>query len=187
MESNRKVQVNRLPHHIPPTRWPVVVLCLVFLSFGSLVAEAPLSPDPEPSTTVFLVRHAEKAKDDPRDPTLSDAGRRRAEALDALLVRVDVTHLFATEYKRTQQTLEPLAGRGRGRRGHAGESHMAPPRPSPGCAPLIPLQRPKHVVVRVEGEAVGHLRHVADCPGDQPPISAVMCAHLTPCVGVGSY
>ena len=70
-------------------------------------------PDPEPAraVTVILVRHAEKSRDHPRDPGLTDAGRRRAEALADLLASVEVTHLFATEYRRTRDTLAPLAAR----------------------------------------------------------------------------
>lgn len=57
---------------------------------------------------VFFVRHAEKA-DDSRDPELSAAGYARAAALAQMFSRAKVTHLYATEYKRTQATLEVLA------------------------------------------------------------------------------
>jgi len=63
------------------------------------------------ATTVFLVRHAERADDDPRDPHLSETGRERAAALAGLLGHAGVTHLFASEYRRTIETLEPLAAR----------------------------------------------------------------------------
>ena len=60
--------------------------------------------------TVFLVRHAEKAQDgDAKDPELSAAGRRRAEALAQIIKDVGVTAIFATEFKRTQQTAAPLS------------------------------------------------------------------------------
>ncbi len=59
--------------------------------------------------TIVVVRHAEKGADDPRDPSLSDEGRLRAEALARLLAKSGVTHLFASEFKRTSQTLEPLS------------------------------------------------------------------------------
>lgn len=60
-------------------------------------------------TTIILVRHGEKAGDDPRDPSLSPAGEARALALARLLGHAGVTHLFASEYRRTQATLRPLA------------------------------------------------------------------------------
>jgi phosphohistidine phosphatase SixA len=43
------------------------------------------------------------------DPGLSEAGRARAEALAAALRDAGITAIFATEYKRTQQTAAPLA------------------------------------------------------------------------------
>jgi 2,3-bisphosphoglycerate-dependent phosphoglycerate mutase len=64
----------------------------------------------EKTTTVFLVRHAEKiepyASD---DPPLAEIGRDRAEALFSQLA-VDTLHAFySTDYIRTQQTLAPTA------------------------------------------------------------------------------
>ena len=58
---------------------------------------------------VVLVRHAEKAADDPRDPSLTAAGKRRAEALATILGSAGVTHLFCSEFRRTRDTLAPLA------------------------------------------------------------------------------
>jgi broad specificity phosphatase PhoE len=71
-------------------------------------ASAPgLAPPAE--VTLFLVRHAEAAAGDSRDPQLSDAGQERARQLATVLRDVPVTHLFASEYRRTLQTLAPLA------------------------------------------------------------------------------
>ena len=58
---------------------------------------------------VFLVRHAEKASDGTRDPGLTPQGAARAERLAELLARSEVSHLFASEYRRTQDTLGPLS------------------------------------------------------------------------------
>jgi phosphohistidine phosphatase SixA len=60
-------------------------------------------------STVILVRHAERdAAGDPKDPGLSEAGRKRSQALARLLARSGATHFFASEFKRTQETLAPL-------------------------------------------------------------------------------
>jgi phosphohistidine phosphatase SixA len=76
-------------------------------------AVVPASPQPSATraapTTVILVRHGEKATDDPKDPSLSPAGEARARALAAMLAGAGVTHCFASEFRRTQATLRPLA------------------------------------------------------------------------------
>ena len=59
-------------------------------------------------STIFIVRHAEKA-DATKDPNLSEAGRARAEALAKTLKDANITAIYATEFKRTQQTAAPLA------------------------------------------------------------------------------
>ena len=60
-------------------------------------------------TRVFVVRHAEKASDGGKDPDLSDAGHTRARALAEAIGAVPIKAIFATPYKRTQQTAAPLA------------------------------------------------------------------------------
>jgi len=58
---------------------------------------------------VFIVRHAEKATTGGNDPDLSDAGRKRADALARILKNSQITSVFVTEFKRTQETAAPLA------------------------------------------------------------------------------
>jgi broad specificity phosphatase PhoE len=60
-------------------------------------------------TTIVVVRHAEKSTDDPKDPSLSAAGRQRAQDLSVALKDAGVTDVYVTQYKRTRQTAEPLA------------------------------------------------------------------------------
>ena len=59
--------------------------------------------------SVILVRHAEKAFGETPDPELSLKGRVRAIRLATLLGKTAPTRLVVTEFKRTQQTLEPLS------------------------------------------------------------------------------
>lgn len=61
-------------------------------------------------TTVYIVRHAEKATTD-HDTPLSDVGLERAEALNDALKDARVDMVFATNLQRTRQTVEPLAER----------------------------------------------------------------------------
>ena len=58
---------------------------------------------------VYLVRHAEKANDGTSDPPLTSDGHARATMLASLLVSADITHLHTSNYKRTRQTLAPMA------------------------------------------------------------------------------
>jgi 2,3-bisphosphoglycerate-dependent phosphoglycerate mutase len=57
----------------------------------------------------IVVRHAEKAGTGGNDPELSVAGQKRAEALARILKDSQITAVFVTEFKRTQQTAAPAA------------------------------------------------------------------------------
>jgi broad specificity phosphatase PhoE len=59
-------------------------------------------------TTFIVVRHAEKA-DSSADPDLSEIGQQRAERLATMLASLNVDGCYSTPYKRTQQTLMPVA------------------------------------------------------------------------------
>jgi broad specificity phosphatase PhoE len=65
----------------------------------------------QPAMTIILVRHAEKKIVPPenKDPDLSPAGIARAEELARMFGDTGITAIYATEYKRTQQTVKPLA------------------------------------------------------------------------------
>lgn len=60
-------------------------------------------------TTVILVRHGEKSTDDPKDPELSEVGKQRAQQLAKVLKETKVDAIYATPYKRTRNTVTPLA------------------------------------------------------------------------------
>lgn len=75
--------------------------CLL-IYFNTTAQELPVSK-------IILVRHAEKATDDARDPSLSEKGKQRAKLLASLLKDVPVDAFYATPYKRTIETLSILA------------------------------------------------------------------------------
>ena len=76
-----------------------------------LLALAPQAPaDTVQPPTVVVVRHAEKA-DASRDPSLSEAGRARALALDSALADARVTAVIVTPYRRNAETAAPVAAR----------------------------------------------------------------------------
>lgn len=65
------------------------------------------------TTTIIFVRHAEKQLNDGDDPGLSEAGRRRAAELARQLAEADVIAgvdaIYATPFRRSQETARPLA------------------------------------------------------------------------------
>ncbi len=82
-------------------RSAIALLLATAIGFRSASAQAaPL--------TVFIVRHAEKGPEVP-DPSLTEAGQHRAAELARVLGDARITALFVTEFKRTQETLAPLA------------------------------------------------------------------------------
>ena len=65
----------------------------------------------QPPLTLILVRHAEKKIVPPenKDPDLSPAGMARAEELVRMFGDSGIGAIYASQYKRTQQTVKPLA------------------------------------------------------------------------------
>ncbi|MBK7410812.1 MAG: histidine phosphatase family protein [Saprospirales bacterium] len=58
-------------------------------------------------STIYVVRHAEKAGG--ADPGLTAAGAERAEALATFLADKNISAVYATPYNRTRQTAQPTA------------------------------------------------------------------------------
>lgn len=76
----------------------------LILSIPFLVASAA-----DATPVIFVVRHAEKATTGGNDPDLSVEGQKRAHALARILKDSQITTVFVTEFKRTQETAAPTA------------------------------------------------------------------------------
>ncbi|MFT3743401.1 MAG: phosphoglycerate mutase family protein [Pyrinomonadaceae bacterium] len=83
-----------------------LLAAFAFLLFGHVDSAA------QTNKTIVLVRHAEKmppVDTDKGDPDLSAEGKQRAERLAKVLKKYKPHEIFATDYKRTKQTVEPIA------------------------------------------------------------------------------
>ena len=85
----------------------LLILSICFAS--QLYAQINSSDSPEKATTtVFLVRHAEKV-DDSRDPDLTPAGKERAQELAYMLNNIKLDAVYDTPFIRTRDTAKPTA------------------------------------------------------------------------------
>jgi broad specificity phosphatase PhoE len=91
------------------TRTVVGGLLLLFLT--SVVPPVAVKAVDGSPTVLILVRHAEKKPVPPenKDPDISPAGQSRAEELARMFGETSIAAIYATQYKRTQQTVKPLA------------------------------------------------------------------------------
>lgn len=74
-----------------------------------MIPQSMSSNEQEATTIIFLVRHAEKMSDGSADPALAAAGTARAEELAYILKNVELSAIYSTPYRRTQQTVFPTA------------------------------------------------------------------------------
>lgn len=82
---------------------------LLLTAVLAVVAGCRAVPDPAAGATFVLVRHAEKATDDPKDPSLTPAGEARAARLASKLSGQPVVAVYATPFRRTRATALPIA------------------------------------------------------------------------------
>ncbi|WAC64538.1 histidine phosphatase family protein [Pseudoxanthomonas sp. SL93] len=94
-------------HPIPYRKLLPVAMLLLSMLFAAGCATTP--PPDDGGVLFIVVRHAEKAKDDPDNPSLSAAGQARAAALAQRLADQPLRAVYATEFRRTQQTAQPTA------------------------------------------------------------------------------
>lgn len=82
---------------------------LIRLGLTALVlGQIAIAQQQQPTTTIVLVRHAEKVSNAP-DALLSPQGQQRAECLAHTLKDAGIKRIYVSDVKRTQQTAEPFA------------------------------------------------------------------------------
>jgi len=80
---------------------------LSFIYTSSVFAQTQVSEQNQ-EPTIILFRHAEKMNTS-RDPDLSPVGIERSNTLFHMLKDLEITAIYSTSYKRTMQTIQPLA------------------------------------------------------------------------------
>ena len=107
----------KLMPYFRPLRWlaalsllTVSSTCLFVWGVGGQSAVGAVPPqDDFKVTTVFLVRHAEKADAPREDPPLLETGTARAQLLARILGKSGIKAIYTSQYLRTRATAEPLA------------------------------------------------------------------------------
>ena len=89
----------------------VAAISILLMQYAAPKAavSSPLQAEDFKATTVFLVRHAEKADTPREDPPLDEKGKLRAQELARMLGSSGVKAIYTSQYQRTKQTAEPLA------------------------------------------------------------------------------
>ena len=89
-----------------------LVFSMLFAVLAAVLVFAYYATFRRPVTTLILVRHAEKVID-PNNPDvdLNADGQDRAQELVRMFGDSGINAIYATQYKRTQETVKPLADR----------------------------------------------------------------------------
>jgi broad specificity phosphatase PhoE len=88
------------------TRWSLIALAAWAVAMVAMPGFGQVSTTA--STTVILVRHAEKAGPT-GDVPLNGAGQERARVLVHVLGELEIDAIYSTPFARTRQTAQPLA------------------------------------------------------------------------------
>jgi len=102
------VAVRRRPFLAPLWLAAAAVIFTSFVLYGVVRASIAIMGK---TTTLVVVRHAEKAEEGGSDPLLSSAGQERALRLADMLGDERIAAIYVTDTRRSQLTAAPLAAR----------------------------------------------------------------------------
>lgn len=88
-------------------KYLLISILFFFTACSNTENQTDKSSKKEVTTTIYLVRHAEKATGE--NPELTEAGEQRAKDLADFLKDKNINEVFSTDYRRTQQTTAPTA------------------------------------------------------------------------------
>ena len=154
----------------PQTRTrTIVVFAMLFALLGAVVVFAYFATFSRPVTTVILVRHAEKNLDPPDDPDLSPDGFARAQEIARIFSDTRINAIYATQYKRTQQTVEPLSKR------------IGVP------VTLLDAKQPEELVKRIQTSLRGQTIFVSGHNDTVPAITSALSGETFPPIPPSEY
>lgn len=90
-------------------QWSVVLLVFAAAASCTPLSTAPVQSQPGTTTTIVIVRHAER--NEGLDPPLNEEGLRRAAALAQVLGQNGVTAIYCPDILRNRQTCNAVADR----------------------------------------------------------------------------
>ena len=89
---------------------PMLIGITLFTILCGATAFGHSATSDQPLTTIIFIRHADKKiEPDNPDPELSPAGQARAQEIARMFGDAGVGAIYATQFKRTQHTVKPLA------------------------------------------------------------------------------
>tara|TARA_R110002049_G_scaffold296820_2_gene485248 strand:+ start:2563 stop:3087 length:525 start_codon:yes stop_codon:yes gene_type:complete len=89
----------------------LVFLIIVLFLTACKQKEKPIEPNKKPTSTFYLIRHAEKDRSDSLnlDPHLTEKGLLRAEKWRDIFENISFDAVYSTDYNRTRETALPTA------------------------------------------------------------------------------
>ena len=148
----------------------IVVLAMLFAVLGTVVVFGYFATFARPVTTVILVRHAEK-KNEPQnqDPDLAPEGLARAQEIARVFGGTGINAIYATQFKRTQQTVKPLS-----------ERTGVP-------VTLVEASQPDELVKRIQTTQGGQTIFVAGHNNTVPAIASALSGETFPVIPESEY
>ena len=155
----------------PQTRTrTIVVFAMLFAVLGAVVVFAYFSTFSRPVTTVILVRHAEKKLEpNNQDPDLAPEGLERAQEIARVFGNTGINAIFATQYKRTQQTVKPLSDR------------------TGVPVTIVEASRPAELIERIQTSLRGQTIFVAGHNNTVPAIASQLSGESFPVIPESEY
>ena len=148
----------------------IVVFAMLFALLGAVVVFGYFSTFARPVTTVILVRHAEKKLEpNNQDPDLSPEGVERAQEIARVFANAGIDAIYATQYKRTQQTVKPLSDR-------------------TGVAPtMLEASQPDELIKRIQTSLRGQTIFIAGHNNTVPAIASQLSGETFPVIPESEY